>query len=257
MHSAIYEGTVRHRRFGKVQNQFEYRLFMMYLDLDELDTVFRGRWFWSVNRWNLACFRRTDHFGDPRISLDSAVRELIADRTGTKPSGPIRLLTHLRYLGHCFNPVSFFYCFDSSGRRVDTIVAEITNTPWQQRHCHVLTETENEDHDPWKQYRLKKDFHVSPFMDMNLDYIWRFQEPSDRIQVHMQNFDKETKLFDATLSLQRMEITGSALARVLIRYPAMTVQVLARIYWQALRLWYKGATFYTHPEKRTPEEGKS
>lgn len=230
---------------------------MMYLDLDELDTVFRGRWFWSVNRWNLACFRRTDHFGDPRISLDSAVRELIADRTGTKPSGPIRLLTHLRYLGHCFNPVSFFYCFDSSGRRVDTIVAEITNTPWQQRHCHVLTETENEDHDPWKQYRLKKDFHVSPFMDMNLDYIWRFQEPSDRIQVHMQNFDKETKLFDATLSLQRMEITGSALARVLIRYPAMTVQVLARIYWQALRLWYKGATFYTHPEKRTPEEGKS
>ncbi|MBN1126702.1 MAG: DUF1365 domain-containing protein [Sedimentisphaerales bacterium] len=256
MHSAIYEGQVRHRRFGKVQNHFEYRLFMMYLDLGELEAVFHRRWLWSIDRWNLACFRRSDHLGDPGISLDCAVRKLIRDRTGVEPSGPIRLLTHLRYIGHCFNPVSFYYCFNKVDSCVETIVAEINNTPWHQRHCHVLTEDTNEDRDPWKQYRFKKDFHVSPFMDMDLDYQWRFLQPCERIQVHMQNIDHGTKLFDATLSLRRTEITGPALVRLLLRYPAMTVQVVTHIYWQALRLWLKGATFYTHPDKKSAVEGK-
>ncbi|MBP8912193.1 MAG: DUF1365 domain-containing protein, partial [Phycisphaerae bacterium] len=139
MHSAIYEGTVRHRRFAPVRNEFVYRLFMMYLDLGELDEVFRGHWLWSTRRLNLACLRRKDHLGDPTISIDEAVRLLVAERTGVRPNGPIRLLTHLRYFGHCFNPVSFFYCYDSNDQRVETIVAEITNTPWHERHCYVLT----------------------------------------------------------------------------------------------------------------------
>ncbi len=162
------------------------------------------------------------------------------------------MLTHLRYLGHCFNPVTFFYCFDSANQRVDTIVAEVHNTPWHERHCYVLTEDSNEAADPWKHYRFKKDFHVSPFMDMNLYYDWRFLQPGERIQVHMQNFENEKKLFDATLSLHRKSLTGQALAKVLVKYPAMTLQIVTKIYWQALKLRLKGSNFYSHPSKINP-----
>jgi len=243
MHSAIYQGKVRHRRFQPVDNVFEYRLFMMYLDLAE------KRWFWSVDRFNLAYLRRRDHLGDSGISIDTSVRSLVREETGIEPEGPIRLLTHLRYFGHCFNPVSFFYCFDCTDSRLETIVAEVNNTPWHERHCYVLTEELNDASEPWKHYRFKKSFHVSPFMGMEMDYDWRFLQPGQRLQVHMQNFKNEEKLFDATLSVRRTDISGRALARVLMKYPAMTLQIVAKIYRQALKLRLKGATFYPHPSK--------
>ena len=138
--SGIYEGTVRHRRFNPVLNGFQYRLFMMYLDLEELPTLIRDRWLWSVNKVNLAFFRRRDHLGDPRLPLDRSVRDLVEEQLGERPEGPIRLLTHLRYFGICFNPVSFYYCYDKDGRYVQTIVAEVHNTPWLEQHCYVFGE---------------------------------------------------------------------------------------------------------------------
>jgi DUF1365 family protein len=166
------------------------------------------------------------------------------------PTGPIRLLTHLRYWGHCFNPVSFFYCFDAADQGLEAIVAEINNTPWHERHCYVLSQAVNDTPDTWYHYRLRKAFHVSPFMDMDMDYDWRFLQPGSRLQVHMENFEQGQKLFDATLSLQRSELSGPALARALLRCPVMTLTVVFKIYWQALKLHCKGAPFYTHPAKR-------
>ena len=253
MHSCIYEGTVRHRRFRPVSNEFRYRLFLMFLDLNELPEVFKGRLAWSGDRFNLAYFRRADHLGDPQIPLDQAVRSLVEERTGARPTGPIRLMTHLRYFGYCFNPVSFYYCYDQAGSRVETIVAEIHNTPWQEVHCYVLGEALNEH--PvrgWKRYQFAKDFHVSPFMDMGLWYDWRFREPGESLSAHLTDIEKGTKLFDATLSLRRREISDSALTRVLISYPFMTVKVTTMIHWQALRLLTKGAPFFVHPAKRNP-----
>ena len=144
MHSALYIGRVRHRRFAPRRHAFEYGLYMAWLDLAELDRVLRGRWLWSARRPAPARFRRTDYLGDPCVPLDRAVRDRVEQETGVRPAGPIRVLTHLRYFGLCFNPVTFYYCYDPADTRVETIVAEITNTPWKERHSYVLTDERNE-----------------------------------------------------------------------------------------------------------------
>ena len=143
--SAIYEGTVRHRRRRPRLHAFTYRVFLMYLDLDDLDDVFQGRWLWSTQRPALARFRREDHVGDPSVPLDEAVRDLVAARTGHRPAGPVRLLTHLRYFGYVMNPVSFYYCFAADGAGLEAIVAEVNNTPWGEQHCYVLRATPASD----------------------------------------------------------------------------------------------------------------
>ena len=254
MHSGIYEGTIRHRRFRPRPNMFEYRLFLMYLDLSELPTLFDIHPLWSVEKFNLACFRRRDHFGDPSVPLDQSVRDLVEERLGERPDGPIRLLTHLRYFGHCFNPASFYYCYDQGGSRLVSVVVEIHNTPWGERHCYVCGPEQNEHPSKqWRRHRFAKTFHVSPFIDMDISYDWRFREPADAINVHMIDYQAEERLFDASLALKRREISRSALSRLLIRYPLMTAKVVFLIYWQALRLVLKRTPFFAHPQKRDPK----
>lgn len=223
----------------------------MYLDLKELPTLFSGHPLWSFQQPNIAYFRRRDHFGDPKVPIDQAVRDLVAEKTGRTPAGAIRLLTHLRYFGYCFNPASFYYCYDSMDEAVETIVVEIHNTPWGEVHCYVLSREQDEHPvSNWQRYRFKKVFHVSPFIDMDIDYDWRFREPDAFIRVHMIDFENGQKLFDASLSLKRREISPWALTDVLIKYPLMTAKVTTMIYWQALRLLLKKTTLYVHPKKR-------
>ncbi len=241
---------------------------MMYLDLSELDRVFHGHWLWSTRRLALARFRRRDHLGDPTVPLDEAVRDLVARSGAPRPRGPIRLLTHLRYAGYGMNPVSFFYCYDDAETKVpQTIVAEVSNTPWDERHCYVLTEPremspledERSDMSPdvtvprALTFELEKAFHVSPFMPMEIDYRWRFTPPADRLVVHMENRNTDgARVFDATLDLRRRPIDGLNLARVLFRHPFMTARVVAWIYLQASLLWLKRVPFFSHPAGKAP-----
>jgi len=248
--SAIYTGWVRHRRYEPRSHAFRYRMFQMYLDLDELPALFKGSWAWSASRPAIARFKRADHFGDPDHPLSDAVRDLVQSETGTRPSGPIRLLTHLRYFGYCMNPVSFFYVFDPSGERVETIGAEVHNTPWGERHCYVLPRPESTNNS-MPTHRFEKSFHVSPFMPMDQRYAWRLSEPDDRLLVHMESEHKGRRVFDATMVLNRIELNKVNRTRVLVRYPFMTGKVVAAIYWQALRLWLKRVPFHTHPNKST------
>ncbi len=252
--SAIYTGMIRHRRMQPAAHAFDYRVCMLYLDLAELPQVFDGSWLFSARRRALAEFRRADHLGDTAVPLDQAVRELVEERCGRRPVGPIRLLTHLRYFGYVFNPVSFYYCFDSSGAEVEFIVAEVNNTPWGERHCYVLEAGQPGPGSAAAQRRQlrfqpAKAMHVSPFMPMDTAYDWRFAAPGKCLSVHMANLQDGKKMFDATLSMQHRAITPAALAWVLISYPLMTLKIMAAIHWQALRLWLKKCPVYDHPDK--------
>lgn len=246
--SCIYSGHVRHRRFLPVTNAFKYSLFLMYVDLDELPGLFEDTRFWSYEKPNLATFRRRHYFGDPAVPLSQALRAAVKERLGIPLDGPIRMLTHLQYFGYCYNPVSFYYCFDAKGDQVQAIVAEITNTPWGERHAYFLDPRQSENPlDGRFKWTFPKAFHVSPFMPMNVMYDWRFTTPSATLNVHMADLIEGQKYFDATLTLNRIEITPRALNRILIGYPAITAKVLVAIHWQALRLWLKRTPFYEHP----------
>ncbi len=247
MSSFIYEGWVRHRRFSPTQHQFRYRVSMLFLDLDQLDDAFRGSRLFKLERRGLASFRRQDHLGDPERPLQACVRELVRERTGRAPSGAIRLLTQPRYFGYVMNPVSFYYCYDDAGE-LDTIVAEINNTPWGERHCYVLDPSSNHGTAKTRRFRFAKDFHVSPFMPMDVDYDWRFVAPGERLAVHMINLDDGVACFDASMTLERRAMTPASLRRSFFRYPLMTVKVISAIYWQALRLRLKKTPFYEHPK---------
>jgi len=239
--SAIYEGTIRHRRYAVHSHEFSHRLALAYLDLDELDGLLGGRL--NASRPGLVRFRRSDYLGDPQIGLADAVRMLLERRTGSAPAGPIRLLAHLRTFGHCFNPVSFYYCFTAQ-ERLDAVVAEVTNTPWGERHAYVLART---GEGPTLTAGFAKALHVSPFMGMEQRYTMHVSSPGQTLAVDIESHESGALAFDAALALRRVPLTHGSLARLTARYPAATLRVLTLIYSHALALKLKGVPLHPRP----------
>jgi uncharacterized protein len=244
LNSCFYEGVVRHRRFSPVPHAFRNRLFLLFIDLNEIDTVFGGRFLYSTSFPGIAQFSRKDFLGDPARPLADCVRETVFQQTGRTVTGPIRLLAHVRYFGFVFNPVSVYYCYDETGHKVDAIVAEVTNTPWGEKHCYVVPADRNRK---TIRFECAKKFHVSPFMPMDMTYHWRVNHPDERAVVRLDCHKEERLVFDATLVLKRREFTPFNRLRSIVRFPVMTLQVVIAIYWQAFRLWMKKTPFFPHP----------
>jgi len=241
--SCIYEGTIRHRRLVPPR-EFSHRLALAYVDLDELPGLLGGRLL--TRRPGLLRFRRRDYLGDPATPLPRAVRDVVQKQTGARPQGPIRVLTQLRSLGHCFNPVSFYYCFEPSGQRLQALVAEVTNTPWGERHAYVIQAKRLGPAVLAGQF--DKALHVSPFIDMDQRYHARAAMPSQTLSVHISSSRGGATVFDATLALRRRELTDASIARLTARYPLGTLRVLALIYAHAAGLKLAGVPVHPHPQ---------
>ncbi len=242
--SCIFEGAIRHRRFETRPGEFRHRIVLAYIDLDELPDLLGGGLI--ARRPGVVRFRRGDYLGDETTPLADAVSSEVQRQTGVRPDGPIRVLTHLRTFGHCFNPVSFYYCFDRSDDALSHVLAEVTNTPWGERHAYVLSASEA-GAEPVRG-DSRKQLHVSPFMGMDQKYTWRVSAPTERLEVHIESRHDEQVSFDATLAMRRRELTRGSLAAVTARYPAATLRVLALIYGHALALKLRGVAVHAHPK---------
>lgn len=247
MDSALYAGKLRHRRFSPREHSFSYPVFMAFLDIDRLPELMRVSPFASYNRWNWTSYCERDHFGDPGKSLRTRLAEDAARHGVTLPGGQIFLLTHLRYLGYVFNPVSFYYCYDREGS-LSLMLAEVNNTFGETRNYWLTPENERASAAA-KRYTSPKRMHVSPFMSMDLDYDCIFTAPGDRLVAHMNTVAAGKAFFDATLQLEHRPWTSRELHRALLAYPFMTLRVIGGIHWQALRLWMKRVPVFTHPSK--------
>ena len=250
--SAIYYGKVRHRRFSPKSHAFSYDVFMMYLDTSELDKIFSLSPFWSRKPWTLAQFKRSDFHidkasqtaNDALPSVDESIRKTVEQETGIRPKGPIRMLVNLRYWGYSINPISTYYCFDESEQHLVAIVAEVTNTPWHERHAYVLT---GDDFSHRQDCSFAKKLHVSPFNPLAMRYQWRSTTPGQTLAIHLENWQSDDLIMDATMTLQRKPIDATSLHKILIHFPLMTVKIVIAIYWQALKLFAKRVPVFNHP----------
>ena len=249
MRSSLYFGEVRHHRRSPKKHDLRYKLYMPHLFLDEVNEVFKDRWLWSVDRSNLSSFQRKDYHAPQKPSLEDAVRETISEQTGSAIHGPVSVLTHLRTFGHCFNPVTFYYVWDPQKTQPNALLVEITNTPWGERYAKAFRWADSDTNGSTKsKHRFEKEFHVSPFIGMNVNYDWRFSLPGDDLKVDMVLRENDRVFFTAHLDLNRKPFGSGNLAWALLRFPFLTFKVTFGIYWNALLLRLKGCPFYSHPK---------
>ncbi len=252
-HSALYVGSVWHRRLKPRQHEFTYQVYMAYLDLAELEASLQQSRFWGEHKasrfssrvWPPVQFRREDYFRDFDLPLDAAIRQWVGEKTGQRPTGPIRMLANLRCWGFLINPIVCYYLFDESGSQLQYLIAEVTNTPWRERVQYLLAADEAGQ---FKAVEFDKTLHVSPFHGMDMHYCWHSSVPGQALDIRIDNQQNDETVFNAQLTLQRLALTPANQRAVFWRHPWMTAKVGLAIYWQALKLFLKRVPLVPHPK---------
>ncbi len=247
MNSSLYDCVVMHHRLVPLKHRFVYKVFMFYLDVDELDELGRRSWLFSRNRFNLFSFRDRDHLWLDRPTVRENVVAYLKTKGVDIGSGRIMLLTNVRTLGYVFNPVSFYFCFDEAGEPV-CAVPEVGNTfrelkPYLLRRDALKDGTFRE--------RQTKHFYVSPFFDLDTVFEFQLGIPGERLQVKIDDFQQEKKAFVSALTGTRREFTDGMLAWSFLRIPFVTLKVIFLIHWHAMLLYLKKLPFHRkheHPE---------
>lgn len=240
MNSSLYVGTIRHNRQIPRKHHFQYPIFMWFLNLDKLDKLPPlGRWF-STTKWAISRYHRPDYYGDPTLPLADAIRRRMKELTGHPVEGDVYGLMNMRTLGLYFSPVNFYYGYDHEGN-LSHFLAEVSNTPWNERHQygHYITETQLSPDNP-------KQFHVSPFNPLHQHYRWELTAPTEDLFVQIGVDDERGHIFTAQLNLNRRPLSLKSVKRELMRKPVMAIYMVARIYWQALKLFIKGVPYVAY-----------
>lgn len=247
--NALFVGDIEHRRFSPKENKFTYQVAYYFVDLEKAQETFNIPFLFSFNSPGILSFWQKDY-----LSAET-VRTTILEQLGKPSLGPIKILTNISYFGFCFNPVSFYYCYAQDGETLEYIVSDITNTPWREKHRQAFDMETQEK----KAFYFAKDFHVSPFMPMEIDYTWIFKQPAEQLYVLMQNRspNKTQVTFDSTLTLKRFELDARNVVRAFLKLPLVTFKTVAAIYYQAFKLFLKRVPFHSHPAKEKVYDNSS
>ncbi len=236
--SCLYLGTMRHVRM-QPRREFRHDLALFYIDLDELPRLLGGRLLRRTP--GPLRFRRRDYHGDPSAPLRAAVHDTMRRQTGVELTGPVRILTTLSSFGACFNPVSFYYCFEPDGETLAGVLAEVTNTPWRERHAYATIGTRGQ---------FDKAMHVSPFMSMDQEYRTWTEPPAESLSVRIESNRDGQAVFAASLAMRRRELTPGQVRTALLARPLTPLRTLTLIYAHAVAIRLAGVRVVRHPSGR-------
>lgn len=244
--AAIYKGTVTHTRTMPAKRSFTYQVYMMYVNVEEIESLCQKSWLWShTRRFWPASFRRDDFHQNNELPLRQALQKTLHEKAGIIHDGPIYMLSNWRLFGFNFNPLTTYYCFEKDAANPSYIIAEVTNTPWKERHSYVIA-CDSESHHHGSIFDKK--MHVSPFFPMNMQYNWKGTTPGESLKINLKNSTSGKTCLIANLDLNRIPATEKNLNSIVIQFPFMTVKVILGIYWQALKLWANRTQVFSHPK---------
>jgi len=243
LNSALFTGTVMHRRTRPKKHRLTYSVFTMLIDLDELPNLEKIQHGFGYNRFGLLSFYDKDHGLGTDTLLRPWVESVLKDAGLSINGGPIRLLCYPRMLGYSFNPLSHFFCYNQGGDLV-AVLHEVSNT-FGQRHCYLF---DTRSDDGLVRHSVKKCFYVSPFIEMDMTYNFRIRPPGEDVAVSIHETDLDGTLLFASFTGGRKELSAWSTIRVFLAYPLMTLKVIGGIHWEAIKLWFKGVPLVARPQ---------
>jgi len=245
----LYTGNVMHQRLKPFGHRFSYSVFSLLVDLDRLDELSRASRLLGVNRPGLTSFHESDHAEDG-MSLRAFADRLLTDAGLEAPAARILLLAYPRVLGYVFNPISVYFAYDAQDRLI-AVIYRVRNT-FGERHSYVAPVLAGEFDDNGLRQSRTKIFHVSPFIDMGARYHFRILPPGKTVRLRIHETEADEALLSAAFAGKAQNLDDRSLATCLLKIPFMTWKVMAGIHWEAMKLWFKGATFHRSPPAPAP-----